>query len=181
MTVRRATDRRTTLEKKHTEVIAALVQGDAPATIAERFGVHRSSVAKFITRHADEIEIATARLRMSVDDYVVASKVERIAGLDRLRDHIEAYIADRGLIERTTTTTEHATIERERFAREVPAELRAVYRAAAEELGQLPRDTANLNVNVTTFSLSFNGGAGPQLAESTEPPLLPPTTDTPTQ
>lgn len=79
----------------------------------------------------------------------IAVKANRIAGLDRLADEVRAVIDERGMIERTTTTTESAEIVRERFARELPAELRAIYRAVAEEMGQLPKaDPAPVTVNV---------------------------------
>jgi hypothetical protein len=73
---------------------------------------------------------------------------------------VQQWIDDRGLLERTVTTTESAEIVRERFAREVSAELRAIYKAAAEELGDLPRPAdQSINVNVgVAVALTWSDG-----------------------
>ena len=78
----------------------------------------------------------------------IAVKANRIAGLDRLAGEVRAVIDDRGMIERTITTTESAEIVRERFARELSAEMRAIYRAVAEEMGQLPKADTNVQQSI---------------------------------
>jgi len=85
MTARRATARRTSLEKHQDEVIALLLTGTKPGQVATKYAVHRSSVAKFITRHADRLEALQAVVTKQVEDYAIAVQVNRIAVNDMLR------------------------------------------------------------------------------------------------
>lgn len=147
------------------KVIAYLLEGKGPSEVAQlistpKRSVSRQAICGFKKRHAAELAPVIAETERQIIDYAIASKANRIAGLDWLANEVKAVIDDRGLIERTVTTTENAEIVRERFARELSAEMRAIYRAAAEELAQLPRPDVNIdNRSVTTFTLNF--GTGP--------------------
>lgn len=146
---RRSTNRRGVLERNAPEIVAILATGEQPSEVARLYGVDRSAITHFEDRHEADIAAMSAEVRRQVEDFAIASKVERIATLQRLADDVTAYLDDRGLMERTVTTTKDgATIERERFAREVAAELRAILKDAADELGQIPRPSDQINVNV---------------------------------
>ena len=121
------------------KVEALIVQGLSDGAIARQLGYSRQAITGFRHRHAEEVQAVIAEVERQITDYAIAHKVNRIAGLQALADKVEAYINDRGLVERTVTTTEQAEIVRERFAREVAAELRAIYRDAAEELSDIAR------------------------------------------
>lgn len=129
------------LEPHAGEVCAYVLVGETDAQIAEWFGTSRESVTRFRDRHRDDIAAMREEVARQVSDFAIAHQVNRIAGLQALADQVQAVIDERGLIERTITTTEHSEIVRERFARELPAELRAIYKDAATELDQLPNGT----------------------------------------
>ena len=118
------------------------------AQIAAKYKVSPSAMTQFVRRHEDKLEALHARVERQVEDYVIAHKINRIAGLDQLAREVRAYIDEHGLVERSVVTTENAEIVRERFAREVSAEMRALYRAAAEELNQLPKPTSGDTFNI---------------------------------
>lgn len=155
------------LEKPKTraKVIAWLLEGKSPTEIAglvttKSQPVTHQAICAFRKRHADELAPLVAEVERQIEDYAIAHKVNRIAGLDALAQKVQAWIDERGLLERSVVTTDNAEIVRERFAREVSAELRAIYRSAAEELAQLPRPAeAAVNVNVGVgFSLTWHDG-----------------------
>lgn len=129
-------------------VEALILDGKTDYAIAKQVGVTPSAVTRFRARHSTELQQAASEVERQITDYAIAQKVNRIAGLQALADQVQAVIDDRGLIERQITTTEHAEIVRERFARELPAEMRAIYHAAAEELAQLPRPDVHVQNNV---------------------------------
>ena len=138
-----------------------LASGTTYQEIADIYGVTRGAVSHFWDAHDEAIARVQAQIEREVTEYAIAQKVNRIAGLDQLASEIRAVIDERGLIERTTTTTENAEIVRERFAREIPAELRAVFHAAAEEMDQLPKGTAG-NVSISGDKVAVFLG-GPEL------------------
>lgn len=114
--------------------------------------IHKSHTWLVEFKRHEHVQERIAEIRQAIAaevlQYGIAVKANRIKDLQRLHDQVQAVIDERGMIERTTTTTEHAEIVRERFARELPAEMRAILRAAAEETGQLeqPRgDTFNID------------------------------------
>lgn len=165
-----AIDPRTPLDRNRYEVLTKLASGTSHADVARYYGVHQSSVLKFARRHEREIEAKAARLvpriELALEDYEIYHKVNRIAGLQRLADRIQELIDERGLIERTITVTESGEVVRERFAREMSAELRAVYHDAAEELAQLPRPTVEVSEHrtyVLNVITSGNSDTPPQL------------------
>lgn len=131
-------------------IIDGLSDADVAAALSDKkMTVTRQAITAFRHRHASEIAPVVEEVVKQVADYAISQKVNRIAGLDYLAQQVRAVIDDRGMIERQVTTTEHAEIVRERFARELPAELRAIYKAAAEEMGDLPRPAdQSINVNV---------------------------------
>lgn len=137
MTQARSTQRRTILERNAAEVVAILATGETHANVARLFKVDPSAVTRFEDRHAEDIEAMRVEIEREVSQFAIAHKVNRIAMLQRLADDVTAYLDDRGLMERSVTTTKDgAEIVRERFAREVAAELRAILKDAAIEVGQ---------------------------------------------
>lgn len=162
----RKTARRNVLERNVAEVIHHVLDCDNDQEVANavnakhRTKVTHQGVTAFRRRHAGELQKARGQAVEAVQAAWIESKANRVNGLDGLRQRVEAYIEERGLMERTVTTTDKAEIVRERFAREVSAELRAIYRAAAEELAQItraPEATVNLNVGVGV-QLVWNDG-----------------------
>jgi ParB-like chromosome segregation protein Spo0J len=169
-TQRRATPkvgRRNVLEYHAPEVVAILATGEQPAEVARIYGVERSSVSRFLERHADDVNSMRAEVIKQVEDYAIAQKVHRIATLQRLADDVTAYLDDRGLIERSTMTTKDGTtIERERFAREISAELRAILKDAADEMGQLPQRAGDTyNIDKAIIVREYGGGFDPAAIE----------------
>ena len=133
--------------------MAWLLEGKGPTEIAALVStpkqkVSRQAVLGFKKRHEHQLMPLVAEVEKRIEDYAIAQKVNRIAGLDALSRQVQAWIDERGLMERSEITTENAVIVRERFAREVSSELRAIYRAAAEELGHLPKSEPGANGGV---------------------------------
>jgi hypothetical protein len=131
--------KRNILDSNAPEVVAIIAGGDRPSDIARLYGVAPSSITRFTERHADAIDAMRTEIVRQVEDYAIAHKVNRVATLQRLMDDVTAHLDARGLMEVSTVTKpDGTTIERERFAREVSAELRAILKDAALEMGQIP-------------------------------------------
>lgn len=152
MTTRRATARRTSLEKHQDEVIALLLTGTRPADVAEKYKVARSSVTKFITRHADRLEALQAEVAKQVEDYAISQKVFRIATKDLLHSLLEQVRVARskgetgietGLIVKQLKAVgsgENAIfVEEFKLDDALLAAFERLEHSAAEELGQLPK------------------------------------------
>lgn len=165
MTTPRATKRRTSLEKHQDEVIAFLLNGWNWERIAQKYGVHRSSVMKFQARHADKLQALQAVVTKQVEDYAIAQKVNRIAELqwwyDRTREE-----ADRDgltIVEQVLTVSkdgvETTTITKDYRAAMV-REARALLSDAADELGQKPRPEQHNTVNVGIIVRQIEGYTG---------------------
>ncbi len=180
MTPRRATDRRTTLQKRHDEVIAALVSGSTPAEVATRFKVARSTVTRFIRRYQDTIEALERELHRQVTDFAIASVVNRIEALDDRWKRAQELMAIRAADQRYAFEPGYSTglmVHKlkavgsgagfayvDEFAVDVAllAEVRAIERAAAEQLAQLPKP-GDINLHV--------GDGGKVLIVTGEPEL----------
>lgn len=156
------------LEKPATraKAISLIIEGLSDAEVAaalsdKRVSVTRQAITQFRHRHAAEIAPVVEQVEKQITDYAIAQKVNRIAGLQALADRVHSVIDDRGLVERTVTSGKDWESVRERFARELPAELRAIYKAAAEEMGDLPRPAdQSINVNVgVALALVWNDGS----------------------
>lgn len=154
-------DKPATKAKAISYILEGLSDAEVAAALSDkRISVTRQAVHAFRKRHADELAPAVAEVERQITDYAIAQKVNRIAGLQSLADRVHALIDDRGLLERTVTSGKDWESVRERFARELPAELRAIYKAAAEEMGDLPRPTdQSINVNVgVALALQWSDG-----------------------
>jgi len=133
--------------KNRAKVLAWLVEGKGPAEIATLIStkgqpVSRQAVQAFRDRHADELAPMVEAVEKQITDYAIASKVNRIAALDRLLGGMEREVADYGLIE----DSEDGRYFRDKLVKEI----RGVLRDAAEELGQMPKTAAvELNDNRT--------------------------------
>jgi transposase-like protein len=168
MTARRLTARRNVLDNRKDEVIAYIVAGASYSQTAQQFGVAKSSITSFIGRWEDELRALQAKAAHAAEDYAIASKVNRIAALDdrwqRVRRVIDQRAADgaknwAGVPGMDTGIVVHqvkqigagknATIIDE-FVVDTGtmAEARAIEKAAADELGQIPRPDVHNTVNV---------------------------------
>lgn len=130
----------TPLEDDAEGVISMLIERRTLADIARHYGTTANGVWLFKERHAAEIESARALVAKSVTDYAIADKAERIAGLQAIADQLTTEIATNGAIDRNAVTGQRST--------PVVRELRATYRDAAEQLGQLPRPEVNVQNNI---------------------------------
>lgn len=160
--------RQQVLERNKARVISLVLEGLSDAEVAaamseRRVTVSRQAVTAFRRRHAAEIAPVVAEVERQIKDYAIASKVNRIAGLDALRQRVENWVEERGLVELQETTHESGAVTvRERFAREVSAELRALYRAAAEELDQLPRGNLTIDNRTQVMLVRHYDGYDPE-------------------
>lgn len=146
--------------KKRALADTLIAEGLTDTEVGRRLGISRQAITAYKKNHPAGIAKVVAEVERQITDYAIAHKVNRIAGLQSLAEQVQAVIDDRGLIERTITTTENAEIVRERFAREISAELRSIYRATAEELAELPRaPDVSVNVNVgVAVALAWSDG-----------------------
>lgn len=141
--------------KNDTEVTALLADKGIVVT--------RQSITAFRKRHAADLAPLVAEVERQVTDYAIANKVERIAGLDSTAQLVRQWIEERGLVElQEVQTADGATITRERFAREVSAELRALYKAAAEEMDQLPRGSVVIDNRTQVMLVRQYDGVDPE-------------------
>jgi hypothetical protein len=169
LTTRRITKRRNVLDNRKDEVLAALIgEGLTWQATADRFGVAKRSIGFFIERHEDEYRALKGKVAQAAEEYAIASKVNRIAALDdrwqRVRRVIDQRAADgaknwaavpgmdTGIVVHQVKQIgagKNATIIDE-FVVDTGtmAEARAIEKAAADELGQIPRPDVHNTVNV---------------------------------
>lgn len=141
--------KRFTLERNLPRIFQLVVDGLSDSAIAAELStprnvVTRQAVTNFRHRHAGELQAFRAQAAEALHHTWIEDKAQRIDRLTRLADQVQAILDDRGMIERTVTTLmtkggDPIETVRERFARELPAEMRAILRAAAEELAQIER------------------------------------------
>ena len=136
------------LERMAEEVIAAIVLGEHGATaLARRFGVSAQAVHQFRARHADEIAAALAAAAAELREQWVAVKAERIeamaANLALIDERLSAVTAAMA----AATGEEPAAPPSNEDMLALIREHRALLRAVAEELGQIPNKvTAAIDV-----------------------------------
>jgi hypothetical protein len=126
------------------KIIRLHFDGQTDEQIAQRMGVDQSSIYRFRVRNAELIESMRAAFESEAADYVVASKVQRIADYDQLRTLLTAEIQQRGAA--YDEETRHGS---KRHLNPAVPELRATLQQAALEMDQLPRagiTIANQNV-----------------------------------
>ena len=155
------------------QVIQWIIEGKPPSEVARLVPVKpgnppvsHQAVSNFRKRHAAEIDARVTRIEKAIEDYALAAKVNRIAGLDedyrRLGEIIIARAADprfqdepgykTGLMAHTLKNIgggEFAeTVDEYKVDTALVAERRALARAVAEELAQLPRPNISIGVQV---------------------------------
>ena len=159
------------LERRKASVFEAFIRGSTIAGIAERFGVAYNSAHAFINRHAEELRLLRADLEKQVTDYAIAQQVERIAALDdrwqRQRSLIEIRSKDTrfkepgyetGLLVHQLKAVGDEIVDTYQVDTGLLAEMRNTERAAAEQLGQLPRPDVHINQNVVLIREVNLGG-----------------------
>lgn len=148
-----------------------LAAGATQSEVAQQFGVARSTVLRFVRRNQAEVDAKRQRVALAVEDLAIAQKVNRIAALDdrwrRLRRVIDERAADKqfasvpGMATGTMVRAIKAVgggenmmlVDEFKVDTGLLAEIRNIERAAAEELGQMPKPDANqVNVNVAVLS-----------------------------
>jgi hypothetical protein len=141
-----ATDRRRVLERNHAEVVALLASGATQPEIAQRFGVARSTVLRFVGRNGEEIAQKRRRVDLAVEDYAIASKVFRIGELDHLYAQMRGELDKYGMfvVEESEDDNGLRVLTRD-FRAQMVKELKGTLRQAAEELAQLPRPTVEVS------------------------------------
>ena len=170
MTTPRATKRRTSLEKHQDEVIAFLLNGWNWERIAQKYGVHRSSVMKFQQRHADKLQALQAVVAKQVEDYAIAHKVNRIATNDLLRSLLlqvrESRAAggtgiETGLVVRRLKALgsgdNMSIVEEFEVDPSVVNLVDKLHNSTATELGQLPKGDAGATAIATVVNIIRNG------------------------
>jgi transposase len=179
MTPRRATARRTSLEKHHDEVIALLVVGARPVEVAAKYKVERSSVSRFIRKYQAEIEALEADARRSVSDYAIADVRNRIEAMNErwqaLRDLKNIRAQDNRynepgyetglLVHKVKSDGDGGWVDEYAVDTGALAELRALENEAAKQLNQLPKAGNPIGLTVE------NQQGGQIVIVTTEPEL----------
>lgn len=186
MTQARATKRRTTLEKKRELVLADLVNGMTQAQVAAKYSVHPTSVHRFAERYSDKLTELSLAVEARVEDYAIASKVNRIAALqdrwDRMKALLDARAKDSRYSDEPGYDTGLMIHQLKAVGRgedfqlvnlyvtdaQLLAEMRATERAVAEELGSLPKQDITLNVQNNILQLTW----GEQVEPLDEQPVI---------
>lgn len=133
-----------------------IVEGLPNTEIARRLGLHHSAIAKFRKRHEAEVTALVAEVERQIIDYAIASKVNRIADLDNLRNM--------AILELRQSGYAWDEISKNGVKRKVSgavSDLKDTLKQAAEELGQLPRPADQaINVNIgVAVALAWSDGS----------------------
>ena len=156
MTTARLTKRRTVLEKNAAEVVAVLACGDKHADVARMFKCSREAVGLFEKRHSEAIELLRAERDRQITDARIADQVTRILDADADYQALGAVMQARAADQRydepgySSGTMVHSlkmlgggenaqVVSEFKVDTAVIAERRALRRAVAEELDQLPK------------------------------------------
>lgn len=165
MTTRRLTKRRAVLERHKSEVLALVVEGRGDPEIAAKYGCRRESVYLFRERYKDLLLGMRGEVERQVEAAAIAHVVNRVfdadADYNRLGEVIDARAGDprytepgyrSGLmvheVKAIGAGENFAVVDQYKVDTALIAERRALRRAVAEELGQLPR--AEVNVDART-------------------------------
>lgn len=155
-----------TLERPRTrtKLIALLATGELMESAATQLGVTVQAVSLFARRHESEIADLRAQLVKAVEDYAIAQRVERIAAMEErwqlgrqvIRERAQAYGDAPGgktglLVHQYKETKRGDLLDEYKVDTGLLAELRAIERAAAEELGQIERPAQVHNTQINQF------------------------------
>ena len=146
--------------KARKTVLAAITEGLSDAQIAARLDsqgikVSPQAITKWRHRNQVEIESTVATIEREVTDYAIAHKVNRIADYESLRQQYLAALAAEGAL-----WSEDTRYGRKLHLNPVAVELRAVNKAAAEELDQLPRAGVTVNNQNVVIVKTVSGSEG---------------------
>lgn len=136
-------------------------EGKTDEQIATALGVSRSAVVRYKARNRAEIDAYLESIAAAVEDYAIASKVQRIADYDNLRTLLTAAVESGG-----ATYIEETRHGSKRHLNPAVPELRATLQQAALELDQLPRagiTVNNQNVVIVKQVSTESGSANPEL------------------
>jgi hypothetical protein len=152
-----------------------ILDGKTDYAIAKQVGVTPSAVTRFRARHADEITQAVAQVERDITEYAIAQKVSRIAALDnrwtlahqvilaRANDPTFAWAPgySTGLLVRDVKAVGSGEgvdlVDVFKVDSALLAELRAMERAAAEELAQLPKSDINIDARTQVLIRTYRG------------------------
>lgn len=155
-------DKPATKAKVVSYMLDGMSDGEIAAALAEkRITVTRQAVHAFRKRHADELMPAVAEVERQITDAAIADKVRRILDADadyhRLGSVIEARAADMRYdepgyrsgvmvhqLKQIGSGRNAETVDEYKVDIALIAERRALRRAVAEELAQLPRPEINV-------------------------------------
>ncbi len=168
MTVARATQRRTRLEKQREDVLADLLEGKTQAEVAKKYAVFPTSVAKFADRHSGELEAMSLKVEKAVEDYSIANKVWRVGQLQWLYQSSVDFLEQQGFSERVTRYNRDGDVisETQRYRDSAMAQLRGLLDDAAKELGH--RVTKGDTTNIAAVVNIIRGGTPLGMAPVTE-------------
>lgn len=151
--------------------------------VAAKYGVSHVAVHGFVKRNAAALDAASRAIMAKVEDYAIASKVNRIAALQDRWDRMKALLDARARDERYKSEPGYETglmvhqlkavgrgedfqlVDLYVTDAQLLAEMRATERAVAEELGSLPKQDITVNVQNNTIQLSW-GEEPAELADS---------------
>ncbi len=158
MTVKRLTKRRTKLEKRQAEVISDLISGLAPAEVAKKYAVARSSVGDFIDRHRETVTALQLTYDEQVRNFAIASKVFRVRELDSLYNESRDWLREQGYSERVTRYNRDGEVvsQTDRYRDATIAQIRGLLGDAAAEMGE--RTTKGDTTNIAAVVNIIRGG-----------------------
>lgn len=137
------------------KIIRLHFEGLTDEAIGLKLGVEQSSITRFRQRHAETIESMRAAFEAEAADYVVSSKVQRIADYDELRTRLKTEIAERGV-----AWDEETRYGSKRHLSAAVPELRATLQQAALEMDQLPRAGVTVNNQNVVIVKQVSGPEG---------------------
>ena len=142
------------LEVNKGELIGMIATGWPNREICDELHIHINALARFKQSHRAEIDAALERRARRLEDYSIASQVDRIADLqwwyDACRKEAEVYghavVNDKGVREYRAGMAQQA---------------RGFLRDAAEELGQLKDKPKGGDTNIAILIRQVEGYLGP--------------------
>ena len=160
------------------QVVAILATGESHADVARLYGTTPSAVTQFAQKNAPAITAIKGEIERRVQDYHIAQQVNRIAALNDRWQRGQRVIEERavemdgevagggtGLLVRQYkqigSGKDAETVMEYKVDGGLMAELRAIERAAAEELDQLPKgDKGGDTYNVLQLVRYVQGNDG---------------------
>ncbi len=146
------------------EIVGMLATGMPQAEIQRELNLSKNTLWRFIQSHRAEIQAAVDRRARRLEDYTIASQIDRIAELQWWYDKTKAEAEEFGITVVETITSGKADKEVITATREYRAamvkEARGILRDAAEELGQLKDKPKGGDTNIAVLIRTVEGYAG---------------------